>query len=215
MNDLTRLIRAERLALIEFLETLGPQEWSSQSLCGAWTVQAVAAHIAWAPVVKPGEMLPALAKAGFRVNRASAEIAVRWAQRGPAAILEQLRSNAENNAKPVGVPPIAALVDAVVHALDIRLPLGQPRPVPADAFRQVADFSVKSRWPMTISVGGSARKRLDGVELVAEGYDWSYGQGQQVRAAGDAVLRILNGRRVARDELAGPGADQLYARARA
>lgn len=212
MNDLPQLIRAERLALIEFLEKLDAQEWSTPSLCGAWTVQAVAAHLAWAPVVKPGEMLPTLARSGFRMNRASAELAVRWAERGPQVILDQLRSNAEKNAKPPGVPPIAALVDAVVHTLDIRLPLGKPRPVPPAAFREVADFGVGARWPMTISVGGSARKRLAGLELVADGYDWSYGQGPQTTAPADAVLRILNGRRVSREELAGQGAEQLYAR---
>lgn len=212
MDGLPQLIKTERLALIEFLETLDAAEWSTQSLCGAWTVQAVAAHIAWAPVVKPAEMLPTLARTGFRLNRASAAMAVHWSERGPDAIMHQLRSNAETNARPPGVPPIAALVDAVIHALDIRVPLAKPRPIPAGAFRPVADFAVGSRWPMNISTGGSARKRLDGVQLVAEGYDWSYGQGQQVAAAGDAVLRILNGRRVAREELTGPGADQLHAR---
>ncbi|GAA1575517.1 maleylpyruvate isomerase family mycothiol-dependent enzyme [Kribbella sancticallisti] len=211
MDDLPSLIRAERIALIEVLETLEPQEWSTQSLCGAWTVQGVAAHLAWAPVAPVGETLAGLAKAGFRLNKASADMAVRAAERGPEAILAQLRANAAANAKPRGVPEIAALVDAVIHALDIRLPLGKPRPVPVEAFHPVADFSTKARWPMTVSVGGSARKRLAGVQLVAEGYDWSYGQGPEVRAAGDAVLRILNGRRVEREELTGPGADQLHA----
>jgi uncharacterized protein (TIGR03083 family) len=212
MADLPRLIRTERLALIEFLQTLDAREWSTPSLCGAWTVQAVAAHLAWAPVAPVGETLVALARSGFRLNRASADLAVQWAERGPEAILDQLRANADANVRPRGVPEIAALVDAVIHQLDIRLPLGKPRPVPPEAFRPVADFSVAARWPMTVSVGGSARQRLDGLQLVAEGYDWSYGQGQQVTAPGDAVLRILNGRRVDRQELTGPGADRLHAR---
>jgi hypothetical protein len=76
----------------------------------------------------------------------------------------------------------------------------------------VADFSVRAKWPTTISVGGSARKRLTGVRLIADGYDWSYGQGPEVHAKGDAVLRILNGRKTSRDELTGEGADQLAAR---
>ena len=212
MAELQSLIRAERLALIEFLETLEPAEWETRSLCGAWTVQAVAAHLAWASATPVTETLVSLARSGFRLNQASAEMAVRWACRGPAVILDQLRANAANGAKPVGVPMDAVLVDAVVHALDIRLPLGRPRPVPAEAFRIVADFSMTAKWPMTISVGGSARKRLDGLRLVADGYDWSSGDGQDVHASGEAVLRLLNGRPVERDELTGPGADQLYAR---
>jgi uncharacterized protein (TIGR03083 family) len=207
-----QLIRAERLALIAFLETLDAEEWGTQSLCGAWTVQAVAAHIAWAPVAGPGQLLPELARARFRLNKASAQLATSWSQRGPEAILDQLRTNAAANARPRGVPPAAALVDAVVHAIDIQHPLGRTRPIPPEAFRPVADFAIGSRWPMNISTGGSARKRLDGIQLVAEGYNWSYGQGPQVQAAGDAVLRILNGRAVTREELAGQGADQLSAR---
>lgn len=209
MSDLSQLVRTERLALIEFLETIGPAEWATPSLCGEWTVQDVAAHLAWAPVLNPLRLMVPLAKSGFRINKASAEMTKIWALRGPAEIIAQLRSNAASGAKPPGVPEIAALVDAVIHAIDIRRPLTSSRAVPAEAFAEVAGFSIDAKWPMTISVGGSARKRLTGVQLVAEDYDWSYGEGPQVRAAGETVLRILNGRRVARDELTGEGADQL------
>lgn len=209
MSDLSQLVRTERLALIEFLETIGPAEWATPSLCGEWTVQDVAAHLAWAPVLNPLRLMVPLAKSGFRINKASAEMTKIWALRGPAEIIAQLRSNAASGAKPPGVPEIAALVDAVIHAIDIRRPLSSPRAIPAEAFAEVAGFSTGAKWPMTVSVGGNARKRLTGVQLVAEDYDWSYGEGPQVRAAGETVLRILNGRRVARDELTGEGADQL------
>jgi len=86
---------------------------------------------------------------------------VRWSSRGPAAILDQLRTNAANGAKPIGVPEAAALVDAVVHALDIRRPLNKPRPIPQGAFGPTADFLAGMRWPLAISVGGTARKRID------------------------------------------------------
>jgi uncharacterized protein (TIGR03083 family) len=212
MSDLSQLVRTERLALIEFLETIGPHEWATPSLCGEWTVQDVAAHLAWAPVLNPLRLMVPLAKSGFRINKASAEMTKSWALRGPEEIVAQLRSNVAAGAKPPGVPEIAALVDAVIHAIDIRRPLNSQRAIPAEAFAEVAGFSIGAKWPMTVSVGGSARKRLNGVQLVAEDYDWSYGQGAEVRATGDAVLRILNGRGTTRDELTGAGADQLAAR---
>ncbi|MEV6414429.1 maleylpyruvate isomerase family mycothiol-dependent enzyme [Kribbella sp. NPDC051718] len=212
MSDLPQLIRTERLALIEFLDTLGPAEWATPSLCGEWTVQEVAAHIAWAPVMGPAAMMVPLAKSGFRINKASADIAKQYARRGPAEILSQLRANADSGAKPAGVPLIAGLVDAVIHAIDMRRPLNSSREVPPAAFEPVATFGVQAKWPMTISVGGSARKRLTGVRLIADGYNWSYGQGPEVHAEGEAVLRILNGRKTSRDELTGEGADQLAAR---
>ena len=83
-----------------------------------WTVQDVAAHLAWAPAASVTQVLPALARAGFRPNAFNADSARRWSRRGIAAILDQLRANARSDAKPLGVPRDAALVDAVVHALD-------------------------------------------------------------------------------------------------
>jgi uncharacterized protein (TIGR03083 family) len=212
MAELTELIRTERLALIEFLETLAPEDWSTPSLCGAWTVQEVAAHIAWAPVMPRTETMVGLVKAGFRLNKASADSARVWSRRGTEAILTQLKENAETGATPPGVPIQAALVEALVHAIDIRRPLGRPRPVPVAAFGLAADASVSWRWPLTIVVGGSARKRLAGLRLVAIGYDWSHGDGPEVHASGECVLRLLNGRPIERSELTGPGADQLFAR---
>ena len=130
MTDLAGAIRGERRALVDFLETVGPDEWATPSLCDGWTVQDVAAHVASAPALTMSETLLDMARAGFRPNAFTAGSARRWARRGPAAILDQLRTNAENGAKPLGVPPVAALVDAVVHQLDIRRPLGSSRPVP-------------------------------------------------------------------------------------
>ena len=46
MADLLPMIRTERLALIDFLETLTPADWAVPSLCDGWTVQDVAAHLA-------------------------------------------------------------------------------------------------------------------------------------------------------------------------
>jgi len=50
MTELTELIRTERLAFIDLLESLTEDQWQTPSLCSAWTVEHVAAHLAWAPV---------------------------------------------------------------------------------------------------------------------------------------------------------------------
>ncbi len=110
---------------------------------------------------------------------------MRWSRRGPAAILDQLRANAATGAKPMGVPEVAALADAVVHALDIRRPLTKPRPIPQEAFVVTAGFFAAVRWPLSIPVGGNVRKRIDGVQLVADDLDWSHGQGSEVRGSGE------------------------------
>ncbi len=212
MSELSELIRTERLAFADFLATLSPEELATPSLCGAWTVQEVGAHLASASGIEVRTLLVGLVRSGFRINHASAELAKQWSKRGPEAIVAQLRENAETGAKPRGVPEVAALVDAVVHTIDVRRPLGKPRDVSPEVFARVADASVALRWPMNVSVGGNARKRLAGVRLVAEGYDWAYGEGPEVRAHWEAVLRLLNGRPIERSELAGPGADLLAVR---
>ena len=194
MTELTELIRTERLAFIDLLESLTEDQWQTPSLCSAWTVEHVAAHLAWAPVSGPLEMVPAALRAGFRTNRLIADTAVRWTARGRPAMLDQLRKNVGSDAKPLGVPPVAALADAVVHGLDVRLPLGLHRDVDPEAFRLIADWTVTSRWPMTVPVGGNVRKRLRGTRLVAIDANWAWGKGAEVREPADMILLRLLGR---------------------
>jgi len=116
MTELTDLIRTERLALIDLLEFLTESRWQTPSLCSTWTVEHgslgmgyAAAHLAWAPVCGPLEMVPAALRAGHRTNRLIADTAVRWATRGRPAMLDQLRKNVGSDARALGVPPVAAL----------------------------------------------------------------------------------------------------------
>ena len=208
-------LRSQRLSLIELLEELPVDEWSTPSLCAGWSVQDVAAHLAWAPVTGPGAGLLGSARAGFRVNRFIGDSARRWAARGRAAILAQLRENAASGAKAFGVPAPGALTDALVHGLDIRCPLGARQQVPAADFHHVADWLAGARWPTTVPIGGSVRRRVAGVRLVAEGADWSHGEGPEARGTTDSVLLLLTGRAVGPDELTGPGAPLVYGRQRA
>lgn len=194
MTELTDLVRNERLAFVELLESLSEDEWTAQSLCTAWTVENVAAHLAWAPVAGATEMSKAAVRAGFSVNRLIADSALRWSRRGRPAILAQLRENAESGARPTGVPMVGALADAVVHGLDVRVPLGRHHAVDPEAFRLVADWTLASRWPMTIPVGGSPRKRLRGTRLVATDADWAWGEGTEVREPAAGILLRIFGR---------------------
>lgn len=206
------LVRTEREALIAFLETLSPQQWATPSLCAGWDVQAVAAHLAWASALSLPELLSELVRARGRANRLVADSAVRWSARGTAAILDQLRRDLETDAKPHGMPWDAAVVDAVVHGLDIRRPLGASRDVPAPTYHRAADFVAGARWPSSMLLGGGPARRVRGLRLVAEGQDWSTGEGPEVRASADATLLVLTGRPVDPAELSGPGAATLAAR---
>ena len=209
------VIRTERLALVDWLEGLTPEQWSTPSLCEGWTVQDVASHLAWAPVLSPARMAAGLARAGLRPNRYSHDSAVQWSTRGRHAILAQLRATAAQDVGPVGVPRDAVLVDAVVHAIDVRRPLGDHRAVPAAAFVPAADFAARTRWPASLLLGGGPARRVAGVRLVAEDQPWSSGDGPEVRASGEALILLLCGRALDPEELHGEGASIVRDRLRA
>lgn len=205
MTDVAALTRASREALVAALVDLDDDQWLVPSLCEGWRVVDVAAHLAWAPVLGPGAGVVAMARHGLSVNRMIARSAIGWSDRGREAIVAQLRDNARTGATPIGMPAVAGLADAVVHGLDVRRPLGLPGQVPSAALAPVAAFTLATPWPMNVVVGGSAKRRVAGVRLVATDADWSYGDGPEVRGSAEALLLVLHGRPVAPDELAGPG----------
>lgn len=212
MADLLPLIRTERLALIDFLETLTPADWKVPSLCAEWTVQDVAAHLASASAVGVGELAGLSVRAGFRPNRVNVENARRWSARGPRVIIDQLRRNAEEGRRPMGTTRMMTLTDSLCHADDIRYPLGRIVPLSPEPFALVADLLAGQRWPLTLMVGGRARTVVNGLRLVADDVGWTHGEGPEVHGPAETWLRLLGGRPVAPDELTGPGAATLYAR---
>ncbi len=203
------LLRADREELIDLLETLTDEEWATPSLCEGWTVRDVAAHLAVAPHVAPPQTLVGLVRARLSLNGFVHDSAVRYARRDTAEVIDVLRQDARTGAKPFGVPAPAPLVDALVHGLDIRRPLGRDRPIPPDAFVDVADWAAGIRWPGTILVGGTPRHRKAGVTLVADDADWRHGSGPEVHGSATALILLLTGRTVAPEELSGPGLERL------
>lgn len=211
-STLTEQVRRQRTGFIATLGALTPDQWQAPSLCTEWRVVDVAAHLAWAPVLGAGAGAVAMLRHGFSMNRMIARSAIAWSARGREAILEQLRDNARTGARPIAMPEVAALADAVVHGLDVRRPLGLPGEVPPETLAPLADFTLSTPWPMNAVVGGSARRRVAGVCLVATDADWTYGDGPEVHGTAEALLLLLYGRSPRRDELVGPGAQVLAAR---
>lgn len=147
MTDTTTqdaLTRRQREGFIDTLEGLSPDQWLAPSLCSDWRAIDVAAHLAWAPVMGAGAGVVAMVRHGLSMNRMIARSAIGWAARGEEAIIEQLWDNARNGARPIGMPPVAALADAVVHGLDVRRPLGLEGQVPTESLAPLADFTLST-----------------------------------------------------------------------
>lgn len=210
--DVGLLVAAERRTLADFLDTLAPTDWDVPSLCPAWRVRDVVAHIGYGPTEPHVATLLAVARGGFRVNHVVAESARRWGRQEPAALVRRLREIADDRRAPVFVTFTHVLADLVAHDLDIRRPLRRPRPMPPEAFRITADLLVRVGGPLAAVFARSPRSTVQGLRLVAEDVDWAHGEGPEVRGSAEALLLAMTCRPVERGELTGPGASTLLAR---
>lgn len=198
-------IHRERLSLADFLETLDDDDWAVPSLCGGWTVRDVAAHV---PLSHIGRVRAVLEVVRYRgsFNRMVRETARRHAaETTPRQLIAEIRGMAGSRKHPIGTSHLDPLVDVLVHTQDIAVPLGRARVMPVDAAAAGADRV----WSMGFPFG--ARRRLRGLRLEATDVDWARGEGAAVRGPIAALLLLLTGRDVRRDELTGDGIEQLTA----
>ena len=102
--------------------------------------------------------------------------------------------------------PLDVLSDTMVHAQDIRRPLGKLREIPPDRLRTVLDH-------MKGDAHLGNKKRIAGLQLSATDMTWTEGDGLMVRGPGEALLMGMCGRKAALDDLSGDGLDTLRTRA--
>lgn len=212
MTDVWTHVAAERRTLADFLETLEHSDWDERSLCTDWAIRDVVAHVAWGPGEPARERVASFLRGGFRINRISAEHARRWGRSDPAVMIARLREIADDHRSPIGVTGRHVLADILCHDLDIRRPLGRPRPMPPEPFRLTADLMAGIGWPLHAVFARSPRRTVNGLRLVADDLHWWHGSGPEVHGSAEALLLAITGRPVGPDELTGPGAPAIYAR---
>ena len=91
-----------------------------------------------------------------------------------------------------------------MHGEDIRRPLGITRAYPREAV--VRALRLQARTPASF---GGARETVTRARLVAVDADLSIGEGPDVRGPALSLLLAVTGRRVALDDLDGPGVAAL------
>jgi uncharacterized protein (TIGR03083 family) len=198
-------IHHERTALAGDLAELNDEQWQTRSLCGDWTVQQVLGHMTAAAATNPPKWLVRFAGTGFRFNTLiNNDIATQTAG-GPAATLARFVAVENSNGHPPG-PVDSWLGETMVHAEDIRQPLGIAHDYPVDALTQLADFYTGSN----LLIG--AKKRVAGLTLRATDADWSTGSGPEVAGPTIAIVMAMTGRTVAFDDLEGDGVSTLRGR---
>lgn len=202
-NDVWPLVHAERRALIDALEGLDDDQWEMPSLCEGWSVHDVAAHLVDVALTTRIGFAVAMARARFDFDRQNANGLARARGNTPQETLARLRLVAPRTSTPPG-PLDTRIVEEVVHGEDIRRVVGLHRDYPAEAVTR--SLLQQSRMPASF---GGAKELIARVTLQASDVDLSIGEGPELTGPVLALLLAVTGRRVAQDELAGPGAAHL------
>jgi uncharacterized protein (TIGR03083 family) len=204
-NDIWPVVHAERRALAADLAELTEEQWRTPSLCSSWTVHEVLAHMVSTATLTPPAFFAGLIGSGFSFDRFTSRRIAAQSAGGPAATLGAFRSVETSTSAPPG-PTTSWLGEALVHAEDIRRPLGIQHDYPVDAVRRVTEFYAGSN----LLIGG--KRRVEGVTLQATDADWSHGSGPLVSGPVLALMLATTGRKAALDELSGPGVEILRSR---
>jgi uncharacterized protein (TIGR03083 family) len=197
-------IADERRTLADQLEVLTPDQWATASLCGAWTVRDVAAHLVVPHKTSMVQFLGEFARARGSFERANIAMTARESARATAEIVGDLRRHADSRFAPPGMGAVAPLTDVLVHGQDIRIPLGLPNAEPAERWPPVLDFLVSAKARRGFVAG-----RLPGLSYRATDVGWSSGSGEQVSGPAVALALAFTGRDARADQLSGPGAPEL------
>ncbi len=193
-------IAAERRLLADLVEDLSAEQEATQSLCGAWTVHDVTAHLLMPLVTPMPKVVLAMVRNGMNFDRANVALTAGVAKLSSAEIAEGLRSRADHRFTPPGLGPEAPLTDIVVHGQDIRRPLGLTREIPEQRQRAVLDFMAGGSSKAVVPTARKVGLRLEATDL-----GWSAGEGALVSGQAEALMMALAGRPVALAELTGDG----------
>lgn len=205
MADVWPMVHAERAALLGDLEDLDDARWEERSLCGEWTVHDVVAHLVDSARTTRFGFVVGLVRERFDFDRQNARGVKRHRGASPQETLERLRRVASRRSTPPA-PLDSRLLEEVVHGEDIRRPLGLVRSYPQEAV--VRSLRLQARTPVSF---GGAKELLARVRLTVTDAGVSIGDGPELSGSALSLLLAVSGRRVALDDLDGPGVAALAA----
>jgi uncharacterized protein (TIGR03083 family) len=204
-EEIWKHIHAERVALVETLESLDDQQWATPSWCTGWSVRETAGHVLAAAEQTPANFYRQLAAVGFRFHAFTSKDAHRLGALEPSELIHRLRARTTTTNHPPA-PVVAMLGEIVVHGDDIRRPLGI-RHQPTEA----ALVAVADSWKNSNLLIG-AKRRIDGLALQATDTDWSHGVGPAVTGPLQSLVLAMVGRRGSLVDLSGDGLGLLTSR---
>lgn len=205
-NDrLWALAHAERAALAEDLSGLSAEQWRQGTLCGQWDVEQVVAHLTAAASLNQWQWLHSMLGARFRPDVHNQRRLTEQCGRTPAETLDLFRAVLRSTTAPSGHIP-AYLGEVVVHAQDIRRPLGIYRAPSVEALTPVAEFFARRDFTV------ASRTHVADLQLRADDGLFATGSGPLVTGSTLALVMSMAGREVYLEELDGPGVQTLRMR---
>jgi uncharacterized protein (TIGR03083 family) len=202
------LAHAERAALAEDLAVLEAAQWRHGTLCGEWDVEQVVAHLTAAASLSQWRWLRSMAAARFRPDVHNQRRLAEQCGSTPAETLDRFRAVITSTTAPSSHTP-AYLGEVVVHAQDIRQPLGLTRTPGVDALTPVADFFARRDFAVP------SRTRVADLRLEAADGPFATGTGPLVTGSTLALVMSMAGRESYVAELDGPGVPTLRSRLQA
>ncbi|MES2171705.1 MAG: maleylpyruvate isomerase family mycothiol-dependent enzyme [Actinomycetota bacterium] len=198
-------IRTERAVLADEVETLTEAQWATRSLCDRWTVQQVVAHLTAGASVGALRWFASVVGARFDFDLHNERRMSEHVGDTPADTVAGFRA-IENSTTSAPGPAAVRLGEIVVHAEDIRRPLGLTRAVPVEVVTVVADLFASGNYTVP------SRRTVRGLRLEATDGSFTSGDGPSVTGTTLALTMAMAGRSVFCDDLSGPGVDVLRER---
>ena len=179
---------AEYLALADLLDSQPEAGWDTPSLCEGWRVREVVAHMTMPVRYSPEQFGTEIQAAGGDFTKLSNTVAGRDAALPVDVLVGNLRDEMLHAWTPPGGGSTGALNHAVIHSLDITVPLEVDRRASDQAIRMVLD---------DLTEGGTHANfgfDLNGIQLRATDIEWSYGSGKTITGAAGDLAAFVCGR---------------------
>jgi uncharacterized protein (TIGR03083 family) len=207
-HHLWALAHAERAALAEDLARIGADQWRHDTLCGGWDVEQVVAHLTAAASLNQWQWMRSMLGARFRPDVHNQRRLSEQTGATPAETLDRFRAVITSTTAPSLHTP-AYLGEVVVHAQDIRQPLGLARAPSVDAMTPVADFFARRDFAVP------SHSRVADLQLRADDGPFATGTGPLICGSTLALVMTMAGREAYLAELDGPGVPTLRSRIQA
>ena len=197
------LVHAERRALAADLAKVRPEQWDTPSLCAAWTVHDVLAHLVdSARTTRLGFVRRMIAARGD-FDRDNATGLAREKRADPAETLAAFRAVERLTSTPPA-DLATRFVEAYVHGEDIRRPLGIRADYPIEGVVAALEYQLRTGAAM-----GGSKELAHGVRLVGTDAGQAWGSGPEIHGSVIDLLLVITGRPVPADRFAGEGVPKL------